>query len=398
MQIHCDTAEYLSAINLCKNVKNRGFQAFLVGGCVRDLILGKTASDFDIATSMNVHQMKNAFTTSSINGEAHGTVLIHWDGYEFEMTQYRTESTYSDGRHPDSVKPADTFYEDTLRRDFTMNAMGIDCKGNVIDHHEGIKDLMAGVVRTVGSPVERFSEDYLRILRAIRFGARFGSISDDTKEAIRNLGGNLVNISRERIDAEVQKVCGYGNEAIERFVDFCIELNVFELVFPGANKTRVDLTLIKNCTLEILLLLLYHGVVEYKDFLQKSMKLSSLTVHKVEYYHSLINHCEIFGLMLFKSTHANEMNMISSVWKIIKSQYFGDGEQFLTHFSKINSYNLMKKLVNYPDGVSKLSQLEKDINKSLQVNTSLSGVEFGKASNKMFAAYVKYQMEYIYEI
>ena len=211
--------EVLKGVDLCKQINDLGYEAYIVGGCVRDIVLwyknGEKGEpnihDVDIATNMPIDELYDTFDCTSNNGEAHGTILVKNKGIAFEVTQFRVDGDYTDGRHPDSVKFTKSFKDDTARRDFTINAMGIDADGNLIDYHGGEQDLDNKVLRTVGSANDRFSEDALRIIRAIRFAARFDmDIDEDTYNAICNLKGNIKGLAMERICAELQKSAEYG--------------------------------------------------------------------------------------------------------------------------------------------------------------------------------------------
>lgn len=200
-------------ICLVCSIRMLGYEALLVGGCVRDLVrwkLGKAnplcLHDIDIATNMPAEELAKHFRTASNNGEKHGTILVFYDDEPFEVTRFRADGDYSDGRHPDSVEFADTFEEDSRRRDFTMNAMGMTGDGIVVDYHGGIQSIRDGILSTVGDPVARFNEDALRILRAGRFAARFGmSLDLVTLSACRALAPRLQFLSMERVHDELTK-------------------------------------------------------------------------------------------------------------------------------------------------------------------------------------------------
>lgn len=185
-------------------------EAYIVGGCVRDSLLGFNPTDYDITTSLTPDEVKSIFHKHPIiksTGEKHGTVSVIIDGKILEITTFRTESKYLDGRHPSSVSFAKSLSEDLSRRDFTINAMAYNDESGIIDMFNGIRDLKLGIVRTVGNPFERFSEDYLRMLRAIRFAGRFNfKIEEETSKAIKELAGNLDKISKERILAELREI------------------------------------------------------------------------------------------------------------------------------------------------------------------------------------------------
>lgn len=228
--------ELMRRINSCTRKDGSHYEAYIVGGSVRDIVkwsryqIGSpNIHDIDLATNMPIPELQAAFPCESNNGEAHGTILVFCEGEGFEVTQFRTEEGYSDGRHPDKVERTDSFEEDTKRRDFTINAMGIDADGNVIDFHNGIGDLDAGILRTVGNPDERFGEDGLRIIRAMRFAARFGmKIDPETMESIRKNVSMLNKISIDRIYAEFMKSAEYGARAFASVVDMMIKSKAIE--------------------------------------------------------------------------------------------------------------------------------------------------------------------------
>ena len=204
-------------IDLPKNVENiigsleeHGFEGFAVGGCVRDSLLKKTPKDWDITTDALPADMKKIFKKTFDTGIAHGTVTVLMDGVGYELTTYRIDGNYSDGRHPDSVSFSKNLSEDLCRRDFTINAMAYSNKKGIVDLFDGRKDLQNGIIRAVGDAKKRFDEDALRMLRAVRFAAQLGfKIDDDTFEAIKEKAKLLSNVSKERIFVELNKsLCG----------------------------------------------------------------------------------------------------------------------------------------------------------------------------------------------
>lgn len=166
--------------------RKNGFKAYLVGGAVRDMILGKKGHDYDLATNATPKQVMGIFKKVIPTGIAHGTVTIHIFGMQIETTTFRTEADYTDGRHPDSIKFATTIVEDLSRRDFTMNAIAADLEsGELTDPFDGQKDIRNKIIRTVGEPQERFAEDGLRPVRAVRFSGQLGfSIEEKTLAAL----------------------------------------------------------------------------------------------------------------------------------------------------------------------------------------------------------------------
>lgn len=187
-----------------------GFEAYLVGGAVRDVLLGKTADDWDVTTNAKPDQVMKIFKRVIPTGIEHGTVTVHFLQQEIEVTTFRTESDYSDGRHPDKVEYAGHIEEDLSRRDFTMNAIAASLKdGRIVDPYHGADDLKKGIIRTVGIPHERFMEDGLRPVRAIRFASKLQfSIEKDTYSEIFNpeVQKKIASISVERFRDELMKM------------------------------------------------------------------------------------------------------------------------------------------------------------------------------------------------
>ncbi len=184
-----------------------GHEAYAVGGCVRDAILGRTPADWDITTSASPCEVKRLFPRTIDTGIQHGTVTVMLGREGFEVTTYRVDGRYEDCRHPKEVHFTKSLLEDLKRRDFTINAMAYKEEGGLVDEFGGLADLERGIIRCVGNAKDRFREDALRMLRAVRFGAQLGfALEPDTEAAIRGLGGNLRKVSAERIQAELIKL------------------------------------------------------------------------------------------------------------------------------------------------------------------------------------------------
>lgn len=209
-----ETGEGFMQINLpyepewiIKTIHAHGFEAFVVGGCVRDTLLGRVPEDWDITTSAKPEEIKAIFGKTVDTGLRHGTVTIIKNHKGYEVTTYRVDGEYHDGRHPDSVEFTSSLTEDLKRRDFTINAMAYSHETGVVDEFGGMEDLEAKVIRCVGKARDRFTEDALRILRAIRFAAQLGfSIEEKTYEAIDEIAPNLKKVSKERIQTELTKL------------------------------------------------------------------------------------------------------------------------------------------------------------------------------------------------
>jgi poly(A) polymerase len=200
------------ANSICAALQKHGHQAFLVGGCVRDLLLGREPADFDVATVAHPVQVLQLFPDGITVGAQFGVVLIYRDGNKVEVATFRHDVGYSDGRHPDQVVYAKTPQEDVSRRDFTINGllMRHDTE-EVLDFVGGQADLKAGLIRAIGEPERRLAEDKLRMLRAVRFAARFGyRIEPRTFKAIRQHAHEIHVVSAERIHEELSKLLTEG--------------------------------------------------------------------------------------------------------------------------------------------------------------------------------------------
>ena len=188
-------------------IRDHGFEAFAVGGCVRDTLLGREPGDWDITTSAKPEEVKGIFGKTVDTGLQHGTVTIIKNRNGYEVTTYRIDGEYHDGRHPESVEFTSNLKEDLKRRDFTINAMAYSHETEIVDEFGGMDDLEHQVIRCVGLAHDRFTEDALRILRAIRFAAQLGfEIEAETYEAISDIAPNLKNVSKERIQVELTKL------------------------------------------------------------------------------------------------------------------------------------------------------------------------------------------------
>lgn len=184
-----------------------GCEAYAVGGCIRDSVLGRKPEDWDITTSAKPQQVKELFKKTIDTGIQHGTVTVMIGGEGFEVTTYRIDGEYEDGRHPKEVVFTANLIEDLKRRDFTINAMAYNEKEGLVDAFSGLEDLKRKVIRCVGNPRERFEEDALRMMRAVRFAAQLGFfIETDTRRAITELAANLAKVSAERIQVELVKL------------------------------------------------------------------------------------------------------------------------------------------------------------------------------------------------
>ncbi|MGN2370016.1 CCA tRNA nucleotidyltransferase [Clostridium cagae] len=210
-------------------LKNNGHEAYIVGGCVRDSILNNIPKDWDITTKARPEEVIKLFDKVILTGVKHGTVTVLINSEGYEVTTYRMDGEYEDSRHPKQVNFVSNLKEDLARRDFTINAMAYNKVDGLIDYFEGVSDLKKKVIKTVGNSEKRFSEDALRMLRAIRFSSQLDfSISNETLNSIKNLRENIKNISKERIREEFNKILMSNTKGI----DILRETGLMEYIFP----------------------------------------------------------------------------------------------------------------------------------------------------------------------
>ena len=187
--------------------KESGFEAYAVGGCVRDSLINRSVNDWDITTNAKPEDTIRIFEKTVLTGIKHGTVTVIIDKENFEVTTFRLDGEYRDGRHPEKVAFVENLIEDLSRRDFTINAMAYNDEKGLVDHFNGINDLKNKIIKAVGEPNKRFEEDALRMLRAVRFAAQLGfTIDNNTREGIKNLSSTISKVSIERIRVEFDKI------------------------------------------------------------------------------------------------------------------------------------------------------------------------------------------------
>ena len=213
---------FLEALPVMQQLVDAGYEAYFVGGSVRDMLLHKPISDVDIATSATPQEVKEIFPYTVDVGIEHGTVMVIYHKEGYEVTTFRTEEGYEDFRHPDKVTFVRSLEEDLKRRDFTINALAIGIDDQLMDFFDGIGDLERQCIRCVGDAKERFNEDALRMFRAVRFVGQLGfQVEEETKNAISLLKMNLSKVAVERMKVEFEKMIqsSYRNEAMQLFVE-----------------------------------------------------------------------------------------------------------------------------------------------------------------------------------
>ena len=366
---------------LMTEIMHMGYTAYIVGGCVRDMLMGKLPHDVDIATNMPIDVIKQHFKTIEYGGgERHGTVIVHYRGNDFELTQFRSESTYSDNRRPDEVVFVDTFEEDSKRRDFTINAMGINFKGEVIDYHGGLEDIENKIIRTVGNANERFAEDSLRILRAARFAARMDfKIHEDTEIAMRELADTINNVSDERIRDEFEKSMNVG-VTFGKFLRYLTHFDIVNKIFPSFKTRSLSPVCRAKSTDSIVNFSLMFSSVSNPDLVR--LKLPKNKLKAIEY-------CLNSHYVVHNAHISNTRDSIGLLVKIFIDNnfhylidfYHGYYNEALD-FDVVNRY---KKCVQVYD-------LDKEVNAYIH-SKGITGTKFGHVIND----YYPWVFEYFYD-
>ncbi|MDA1475294.1 CCA tRNA nucleotidyltransferase [Bacillus changyiensis] len=230
---------FLKALPLLHELKKHGWQAYFVGGAVRDTQMNRTVGDIDIATDAAPEEIEKIFPKTIDVGKKHGTIIVLWEGESYEVTTFRAELEYEDHRRPSGVHFIHSLKEDLKRRDLTINAMAMDTDGRLIDYFGGLHDIQTKLIQTVGNPAERFHEDALRMLRALRFMSQLDfALSPHTKQAICENRHLLAHISTERKTTEFEKLL--QGKAVNAALIIAIETGLYKEL-PGLEEKREGL-------------------------------------------------------------------------------------------------------------------------------------------------------------
>lgn len=365
-----------------------GYEAYIVGGCVRDMLLGKVPFDFDVTTSATPDEVISLFPKTIPTGIKHGTVTVIVENESIEVTTFRTEACYSDNRHPESVSFITSLKEDLARRDFTVNAIAYNNTCGLKDYFGGINDLKKRILKAVGEPEKRFSEDALRILRLFRFSATLNfSIEEKTLNAALKLAGGLENISRERIAVELKKaVCGENTEALVPL------LNSNALNFLHINRSP-DFEAVKKCRNNQMLaffVFLYTAecdVIAVLDELKSSNKLKnySTTLLKLLEFPKPWNKAQIKKMLIISDPHifADYLVLrntilsddISDLQKLL-NEIIQNKEPYLISHLNINGEELLKLGINGKKIGKTLAHLRDKIIENPDFNTKEKLIEY----------------------
>jgi tRNA nucleotidyltransferase (CCA-adding enzyme) len=222
--------ELKAGVSILDKINKAKYRAYIVGGSVRDIILGNLKPhDIDIATNMPMDELGKIFKTYDIGkSKSFGIVTVKYGGFDFEIAQFRTDGTYLDGRRPESVQITAKFSDDANRRDFTINAMGINSKGEIIDFFDGKRDIKDRILKTVGDPYKRFGEDYLRMMRLARFASKLDfEVDKKTAKAAQKLSHNITGLAPERIKDELIKS---ASQSGDKFAEYIMQLDKLKLL------------------------------------------------------------------------------------------------------------------------------------------------------------------------
>jgi tRNA nucleotidyltransferase/poly(A) polymerase len=223
------------AVDILRKINKQKYKAYIVGGSVRDIILGNLKPhDVDIATNMPMDELGKMFKTYNIGqSKTFGIVVVKHGGHDFEVAQFRQDGTYADGRRPESVQITGKFKEDVERRDFTINAMGINANGEIVDYFDGKRDIKNRVLKTVGDPFKRFGEDYLRMMRLARFASKLDfEVDKDTEKAAQKLAHNITGLPAERIRDELMKSASQSGHKFAKYIEILDKLKLLKHILP----------------------------------------------------------------------------------------------------------------------------------------------------------------------
>lgn len=281
---------FQKAIPVIEKIEEAGFEAYFVGGAVRDWLMKRPIHDVDIATSATPAEMKQIFSHTVDVGIEHGTVVVIYDGTPYEITTFRTESEYKDFRRPDEVHFIRSLEADLERRDFTMNAIAMNKQGQLIDPFNGEKDILLGQIRTVGKAEERFSEDGLRMMRAVRFVSQLSfTLEASCFEALKNLGPILEFIAIERKTAEFEKIL-IGKNRVNG-INLLYETNLYQFL-PGLSERKQALLSISQYPInnlgveEMWTLLIYCLQLDEKE-IETFLRRWKLPIKKIRHIQSI---------------------------------------------------------------------------------------------------------------
>ncbi len=347
---------------IIETLYSAGYEAYAVGGCIRDCLLGKNPYDWDITTNARPEEVKKLFNKTLDTGIKHGTVSILFKEADhfrtYEVTTYRCDGLYSDGRHPDDVTFVNNLKEDLARRDFTINAIAYNEKDGIVDEFAGINDLEKRIVRAVGNPESRFKEDALRMMRAIRFSAQLSfDIDKDTYSAIEKLADNLSNVSKERIAVELIKVLLSDNpEKVYLFH----ETKLSKYITKDFDK--IDREKLSKCDKKYIALfsLLFSNSDLARDILI-DLKLDMDTINKVT---------KMIGELTYSKSKSDNIKEYYEGKTALKSLIFNLGYELAKEYLEVLAF---KYSIDFNDIINKVNTYEKNGTAIFMKDLAVSG-------------------------
>ncbi len=365
------------AVTALEVLERNGFEAYLVGGCVRDFLLGRIPNDYDITTNALPDRIIEIFSDYHTipTGIKHGTVTVIIKKFQIEITTYRKDSTYSDNRHPDSVEFTPSLKEDLARRDFSMNGMAMNLNQNITDIYNGREDMKNHIVKCIENPDRRFDEDALRILRALRFASQLDfKIEKNTSDSIHKNAENLKNISAERINAELEKLIAGKNPyyILKKYEDvikvFMPEYSYSESIL----KKNIDSQLIKRSAF----FLNIKSVYDIMKRLKYSNKDINDTVKLIEYFNADISSKPALKIILKNIGTELTENLLD--FRNACGQDTSHSEKLLDEILKNNECYLISQL---------------DINGRDLMLMGFSGIQTGKILNTLLEKVINDEIE-----
>ncbi|HAL44617.1 MAG: hypothetical protein A2Y12_18215 [Planctomycetes bacterium GWF2_42_9] len=305
-----------AAIQIIRCLRKEGFEALLAGGCVRDMLLGKEPKDYDVATDARPEQICKLFRRTIRVGAKFGVIIVMMDGHQIEVATFRADTGYSDGRRPDKVSFTSA-ENDALRRDFTINGMFFDpIKGDVLDFVEGQKDLKKKIIRTIGDADERLGEDYLRMLRAVRFAGQLDfKIEKNTLAAIKRRHSSITKISGERIAMELESLMAAAKRI--KGLKLFVETGLAKEIFPALrDKVTLGMNVFKHfpkdTTFELAIAGLFCGCDT--DEAMQNLEVLKLSTSKLKY----------INFLLEKREYLNKTLSLAELKMIVSQPYYED--------------------------------------------------------------------------
>ncbi|MHC4843199.1 MAG: CCA tRNA nucleotidyltransferase [Planctomycetota bacterium] len=380
-----------AALIVIRKLRRTGYEALLAGGCVRDMLLRRRAKDYDVATNAKPAEVIKLFRRTLKVGAKFGVVIVLIKDKQVEVATFRTETDYTDGRHPGRVVFS-TASEDATRRDFTVNGMFYDpIKRKVIDYVKGKSDLKKCIIRTIGDPTERFNEDYLRMLRAVRFSTQLGfKIDPKTFSAITKYARRIKDISGERQCAELEGILVSPGRADG--VELLIKSGLLQALFPGLVGYKAEFAikvlsfLQKKIGFSIGLSSLFAGCsIDYSLKSLKSLKLSKSTTKHVRF------------LLHNRGKLLNDKMSVSQLKILLAQPYFNDLYEFQKAIQKTNNQSI-GALVNIKKRIKRLGNVELQPKPLLNGHElmslgAVSGAVMGQLTQEMYIAQLEGQIK-----